>query len=47
MKGTITYKFQGRSLICTLTACVLTVVLMGGICGILAPAAQRAALLQA
>jgi len=47
MEGTITYKFQSRSLICALTACVLTVVLMGAISGVLAPAAQRAALLQA
>jgi hypothetical protein len=41
------FKIQGRYLICALAACLLTVVLMGGIGHATVQAAQRAVLLQA
>jgi hypothetical protein len=47
MHTTTTFKIHGRYLICALAACLLTVVLMGGISQVSVQAAQRAVLQQA
>lgn len=47
MHTTTTYRIHGRILICALAACVLTIVLLGGISQSPVQAAQRALLLQA
>jgi hypothetical protein len=47
MNTTTPYKIHGRNLICALAACLLTVVLLGGISQVPVQAAQRASLQQA